>query len=211
MLQNDSDSWLKYTGHILREEGKTSKNPSDTASRCVPSGKIHTNKGVTYCTFKDRATSLGISPLTYERFLNLTDEDVAKFIYSYYKDVSGSSLPDSIALAMTEANWLSGPSKSWEHLYKSLSSFGVVTSSQKDAISKVDKISEQLLFDEFIKVRKQYLQSLLNSPKYAMNTGWIPRLKRFYDNFSPSVIGAKKKIGDSITLSDIINSIFTNN
>jgi hypothetical protein len=193
MLYNDSNNWLKFTQHILKYEGGLSKRASDeSASKCVQAGQFHTNKGVTFCTFKERADKLGISPVTYERFLNLTDEDVAKFIYAYYNGVNGSSYPDSIALAMTEASWGGGPV--FAQLYKALSNLGQPVSTKKDSIIAVDKLPERMVFDEFIKIRKQYLQTLMLSPKYSMNVGWIPRLQSFYDNFNPDVIGSKKKL-----------------
>lgn len=210
MLYNDSNSWLNYTGHILREEGKTSKNPSDTASKCVQSGQYHTNKGVTFCTFKDRATKLNISPVTYERFLALTDEDVAKFIYSFYNNVNGSSYPDSIALALTEIGWMGGPDRPFTILYQALSNLGQPVTNKKDSVIAVDKLPEKVLFDEVVKLWRQYLETLMKSPKYAMNKGWIPRVKKFYDSFNPDVIGSKKK-NSGFVLSDIIDYIFGNN
>lgn len=209
MLYNDSNEWLDYTSHILREEGKTSANPTDKASKCVPTGQIHTNKGVTYCTFKERASTLGISPVSYERFLNLTDEDVAKFIYSFYNAVQGSNFPDSISLAMTEAGWMSGTDRAFTHLYDALKNLGQTANSKTEAVQKAKILPEKVLFDEYIKLRRQYLQMLLKSPKYATNTGWISRLQRFYDKFNPDVIGSKKK-NSLFNLSDIIDSLFGN-
>lgn len=194
MLQNNSNIWLDYTSHILREEGKTSSATSDTASKCVPAGKIHTNKGVTFCTFKTLAGSLSISPITYERFLNLTDEDVAKFIFSYYTMVDGAKFNDSLALAMTEAGWGSGTTRAYQHLYNSLKTFGITVSGKKEAQQEAQKLNESLLFDEYIKQRRKYLLNLMESPKYSMNTGWIPRLKRFYETFKPESLNSKKKI-----------------
>ena len=194
MLQNNSNSWLNYTSHILESEGKTSSSAKDTASKCVPAGKIHTNKGVTYCTFKTLAASLNISPVTYERFLNLTNEDVAKFIFSYYTMVDGAKFNDSLALAMTEAGWMSGSAKAYQHLYDALKELGVNVSTKKEAQEQAQKFNDTLLFDEYIKQRRKYLLMLLQSPKYSINTGWIPRLKRFYETFKPDSLKSKKKI-----------------
>jgi len=206
MLYNDSENWLKFTQHILNYEGKLSKLASDlSAAKCVQAGQFHTNKGVTFCTFKERASTLGISPVSYERFLNLTDDDVAKFIYSYYNGVSGSSYPDSLALAMTEASWGGGPIQ--KQLFTALNNLGQKVTTKAESIIAVDKLPEKVIFDEFIKVRKAYLDMLLKSPKYSMNKGWIPRLKSFYDNFNPDVIGSKKK-NSYFNLSDIIDSLF---
>jgi lysozyme family protein len=208
MIYSDSDNWLKYTNHVLREEGKTSKDPNDKGpASCVKPGQIHTNKGVTFCTFRDRADKLGISPVTYERFLALTNEDVAKFIYSYYNQINGSSYPDSIALALTEINWMSGPDRPFKILFQALSNLGQPVTTKKESIIAVDKLPEKVLFDEIIKERKKHLESLLKSPTYANNTGWIPRLKRFYDSFNPDVIGSKKKL-TAVLLFPILLVIF---
>ena len=206
MLYNDSNLWLDYTNHILKFEGKTSKNPKDTASKCVPSGQIHTIKGVTFCTFKDRASILGISPVTYERFLSLTDEDVAKFIYSYYNQVQGSKFPDSIGLFMTESGWMSGPDRAWKHLFDGLAELGQKVSSKEEAVQVVSKLPENVLFNELVKIRRQYLNALTSSPKYSeFKEGWNQRLRSFYDSFRPDGSGAKKKIRN---LDDIIRLIF---
>jgi lysozyme family protein len=152
---------------------------------------------------------LGISPVSYERFLNLTDEDVAKFIYSFYNAVQGSNFPDSISLAMTEAGWMSGTDRAFTHLYDALKNLGQTANSKTEAVQKAKILPEKVLFDEYIKLRRQYLQMLLKSPKYATNTGWISRLQRFYDKFNPDVIGSKKK-NSLFNLSDIIDSLFGN-
>ena len=195
MLTDNSNSWLKYTSHLLSEEGGKSSSLNDTASKCAPSpGKIHTNKGVTYCTFKTLANSLGVTPVTYERFLNLTDEDVAKFVYSYYTSVDGAKFNDSLALAMTEAGWMSGPTRAYQHLYDALKELGTTVSGKKEAQQEAQKFSDSLLFDEYIKQRRKYLLMLMSTPKYSMNKGWITRLKKFYEQFKPDVLNPKKKI-----------------
>ena len=66
MITATSNKWGDFTRHILRWEGKTSSDPRDTASSCYPGG-IHTNKGVTFCTFKALAGKLGITPVTHNR------------------------------------------------------------------------------------------------------------------------------------------------
>ena len=195
MLYNDSNKWQEYISHVIQWEGGFSKNPSDSAASCVPAGQYHTNKGVTYCTFKDRAGALGISPVTYERFLNLTDEDAAKFLYFYYNNVAGSKLPDSIALAMTEAGWGSGTDRAYKHLYQALSNLGQEAKNKGEAQAKSFLLPENVLFDEYTKVRRAYLNFLTASPKYApFKNGWNNRLLSFYSKFSPSGNQKKKLI-----------------
>lgn len=201
MLYNDSNNWVKYIQHVLSFEGQLDKDPRDTASKCVQAGQYHTNRGVTFCDFKDRAQSLGISPVSYERFLNLTDEDSAKFLYSYYKDVKGSDLPDSLALAVTEAGWGSGVERAYKHLYDALKNLGQTATTKQEARDKSKLLPEKVLFDEYIKQRRLYYDFLTSSPKYApFKNGWNRRLKSFYDSFNPDVIGQKKKLGLGLAL-----------
>ena len=207
MIYNDSNKFLDYTKHILRWEGKTSKDPKDTASKCVDAGQIHTNKGVTFCTFKDNALRLNITPVTYERFLNLTDEDVAKFIYSYYKNVGGQNFNDSLALAMTESAWGSGTERAYKHLYDALEDLGQKATTKTEAVINASKIPEKVLFDLYLSKRREYLQFLGKSPKYSkFIDGWMNRFKSFYTNFNP--INSEKKKNNNFTLADFINNLF---
>ena len=191
MISAYSDKWISFVKHILKEEGGTSKNPNDTASSCVDKGKIHTNKGVTFCTFKDKAAKLKIEPVTYERFLNLTDEEAALFIYSYYNTVKGNLFPDSVALVLTNIAWLSGPARASQLLFKGLAELGQTAKSFDDAAIIINKFNdEKIIFDEITKQYQTYLKTLLKNPKYSTFTGWLPRLKRFYEEFLPE----KKKL-----------------
>lgn len=196
MLYNDSNNWQNFIKHVLYWEGGTSRSPKDTtAAKCVEAGQIHTNKGVTYCTFKDRADKLGISPVTYERFLNLTAEDSAKFLYTFYNSVNASKFSDSLGLALTEAGWMSGSDRAFKHLYDALKNLGQDAKNKTEAIEKSKLLPEKMLFDEYVKVRRAYLNFLTSSPKYApFKNGWNNRLKSFYDNFNPETLSGKKKL-----------------
>lgn len=189
MIASGSNKWLDYTKHILKWEGKTSSDPKDlSAAKCVNAGQIHTNKGVTYCTFKAQAANLGIVPVTYARFLKLTDQDVAKFIYSYYNSVNGSSLPDSIALSLTEAAWGSGKDRAFQHLKEALADLGKIAKSNTGAITLANDVPEKDLFNAYFKRRYNYVVNQLgNSAAYAKyKNGWANRLNDFYQNFIPS-------------------------
>jgi lysozyme family protein len=185
MINAASTKWGEYTRHILRWEGKTSSDPRDTASSCYPGG-IHTNKGVTYCTFKTLAPSLGISPVTHNRFLKLTDQEIGLFIYEFYKNVRGPELPDSVALAATEAAWGSGPGRSLQHLRDAVKDLGRPANTTTQAIQSAKTIPEKQLFNSFQARRKAYIQSLGSQSKYAsFLKGWMNRLKAFNTNFTP--------------------------
>ncbi len=192
MLTSSSKYWQDYTKHILKWEGKTSKDPRDTtAARCVSPGMIHTNKGVTYCTFKEMAASLGITPVTHARFLKLTDQEVGRFIFRFYQNVNGQKWPDSLAVAMVEAAWLSGKQRAEKHLLDALADLGQTVYTITDAERAVKSIPEQKLFDAYLKRRRAYLIDYLgNSPKYAVfKKGWNNRLTEFQTKYRPGAGG----------------------
>ena len=186
MLSNSSNAWLQYSRHVLKWEGGTSSDPRDGAASCYPGG-IHTNKGVTYCTFKQMAPQLGITPVTHQRFLSLTDAEIAKFQYRFYELVNGAQFPDSIALAMTEAAWGSGPSRPWRHLYDALGDLGKRVTTRQQAIQEANKVNESRLFDAYHRRRLTFLVDTLGSQaQFAMyRNGWRNRQNAFYRQFAP--------------------------
>lgn len=193
MLTSSSKYWQDYTRHVLKWEGKTSSDPRDTtAARCVSPGMIHTNKGVTYCTFREMAASLGITPVTHARFLRLTDQEVARFIFRFYDNVNGSKFPDSIAVAMVEAAWLSGKQRAEKHLLDALADLGQTVYTIADAQRAAKTVNEQKLFDAYVNRRWAYLIDYLgNSPKYAVfKNGWRNRLNDFKTKYRPGGGGA---------------------
>lgn len=208
ILQNNSEKWLDYVEHVLYFEGGLSKDPRDTASKCVKAGQYHTNKGVTFCTFKELAPSLGISPVTYEKFINLSDYEVGKFIYKFYEKIQGSKFPQEIALLLTEIAWMSGSARAFQHLKDALKKLGVETDSVAQMINAVSKMDEKKVFDALKLERKKYFDFLTSSPKYApFKKGWDNRLTRFFSKFIPSIEG-KKKSSNTFTLSDFFGALF---
>ena len=188
MIASNSNTWLNFTRHILRWEGKTSSDPRDTAAKCYPGG-IHTNKGITFCTFKQLASKLGITPVTHDRFLQLTDQEVGLFIYEFYNSVRGPELPDSLALAATEAAWGSGPGRALQHLRDSVRDLGLPATTTSVAIRSAANIPARQLFDAYQARRKAFIESLGAQPKYAMFLrGWLNRLRSFNTRFRPAAL-----------------------
>ena len=186
MIASNSTTWNNFTRHILRWEGKTSKDPRDTAASCYPGG-IHTNKGITFCTFKQLAGKLGITPVTHARFLKLTDAEVGLFIYEFYNSVRGSELPDSVALAATEAAWGSGPGRAFQHLRDSVRDLGKPAATTSAAIKSAGTLPARQLFDAYQTRRRAFIESLGAQPKYAMFLrGWLNRLRSFNTTFRPA-------------------------
>jgi len=188
MIASNSNTWNNFTRHILRWEGKTSKDPRDTAASCYPGG-IHTNKGITFCTFKQLAGKLGITPVTHARFLQLTDQEVGLFIYEFYNAVRGAELPDSVALAATEAAWGSGPGRALQHLRDSVRDLGKPVTTTTAAIKAASTLPQRQLFDAYQQRRRTFIESLGAQPKYAMFLrGWLNRLRSFNTTFRPAAL-----------------------
>ena len=192
MITSGSKLFLDYTAHVLKFEGKTSKDAQDTAASCAPfPGAFHTNKGVTYCTFKSLAGDLGISPVTYDRFLTLSDADVAKFIYRFYNSVKGDRFPNNLAIAMTEVAWGSGTARAFKHLRDAVKNLGYYVPGSGYTAQLADlvkTIPEKKLFDQYIIERRKFLDYLTSLPKYDQyKNGWTRRLNDFITQFTPAI------------------------
>jgi len=191
MINTNSNTWKAYVQHVLKWEGKTSSNQQDSASACYPGG-IHTNKGVTYCTFTKYASSLGITPVSHDRFLKLSDDEVGLFIYRFYKLVSGDKFSKDIALSLTEVAWLSGPSTAIKTLQKALNAMGrevaVDGKLGPQTIGAAKLANQKTLYEEFWKERERWLRALGSSSRYSRwLNGWLNRLNSFTGKFSPGL------------------------
>jgi lysozyme family protein len=111
----------------------------------------------------------------------MTDDEVGRFIFEYYKNIRGSELPNSVAVAMTEAAWGSGQGRAFKHLRDSLSDLGRPVISNSQAIQAAAQVPEKRLFDAYFNQRLNYLANTLGSqPKYGMfRRGWINRQNAF--------------------------------
>lgn len=178
-----------YLSYLLQEEGGRSSNPKDSAVRCAPyPGAVHTNKGVTFCTFKAYAANLGITPVTHARFLSLSNADAAKFLFMYYQDVGGVLLPDWLGLSLTEVAWGSGREVAAKTLQRALNALGntlvvdgVIGPLTRQAVSNADK---KALFDAFWEERDRWLRGLDDWQTFGKN--WSARMARFIKKFAPA-------------------------
>lgn len=174
----------KYTKHVLSFEGKLSNDPDDTAASCAPKkGAFHTNKGVTFCTFMKNALSLGMAR-TYQRFLNLSDADVAKFILLFMESADASELPTPLALSVTEAAWGSGPVRAVKHLQDAINNLGgkvnVDGDLGKETLKAALLLDPAKLYAEYWKERLEFVNLLLANKVYAKwKNGWLRRIKSF--------------------------------
>lgn len=192
-MQFTSNKFNDYFRNIvLKWEGKTSSDRRDTAVTCAPfAGAVHTNKGVTFCTFKAKARKLGISPITHDRFLALTEDEVKRFVWDFMQGINADKFKDSVALALTEAAWMSGNSRAIRQLYEALNKLNyrlpVRDNLTQNVINIANNINENLLFNEYIKIRENFLYNILGkNPKYSWAVrGWRNRVEDFKKKYAP--------------------------
>jgi len=190
MINTNSNTWKAYVQHVLKWEGKTSSYPGDSAAACYPGG-IHTNKGVTYCTFKKYATKLGISPVTHDRFLKLSNAEAVKFMELFFANAQAGKFRKAIGLSMVEVSWMSGPSVAVRNLQTALKKLGkdvqVTGRIDQKTINAANLANQQKLFDAFWAERMRWLQSLSKWSVYGR--GWTNRKNAFVAKFAPSSLG----------------------
>ena len=195
-MENSSAQFQQFVKHILSFEGGLSKDPRDTAVRYAPfPGAYHTNKGVTYAAFASLGPKIGISPVNYEKFVKLSDQEVGKFIYEYYKSINGDKLPGSVGLSVTEAAWGSGPVPAIKQLQNALINLKKLSPGSADGkfgpktLAAVQATSETALYNEFWKVRRAFINSLTAQKSYAQyEKGWNRRIDSFLNTIKPVAI-----------------------
>lgn len=195
-MEISSAQFQQFVKHILSFEGGLSKDPRDTAVRYAPfPGAYHTNKGVTYAAFTALGPGLGITPINYEHFIKLTDQEVGKFIYEFYRSVSGDKLPGSVGLSVAEAAWGSGPVPAIKQLQNALINLKKLPPGSADGkfgpktLAAVQATSEKTLYDAFWKVRRAFINSLTAQKSYAIyEKGWNRRIDSFLNTIKPVAV-----------------------
>lgn len=192
-MEVNSAQFQQFVKHILSFEGGLSKDPRDTAVRYAPfPGAYHTNKGVTYAAFTALGPKIGVTPITYDHFIKLTDAEVGKFIYEFYKSVNGDKLPGSVGLSVAEAAWGSGPVPAIKQLQQALINLKKLAPGSADGkfgpatLRAVQATNEKALYDEFWKVRRAFINSLTAQKSYAIYAkGWNRRIDSFLNTIKP--------------------------
>jgi hypothetical protein len=178
-------------------EGGLSRATTDKASR-NPSPYVyngqkgwHTNKGVTYSTFKSLAPKLGYSD-TSNNFLTMPEDIWLKIAKNGYWDIINLDAVKSQAIANIMFSWMWGSGYAWRNrIQKYLQSKGISwnISDLKGLPNKLndltDKQGEKQTFDELIEQKKQFLLSL-GQP--ANEKGWMNRLNDL-KNYSYTLFG----------------------
>lgn len=179
MLTITSPLFQAYVKHNAAAEGGKSSNPKDTASKFVLPGQVHTNRGVTWNTYKSLASKLGLNP-DYNSFLNLTRDGAIKFIYQYYLD-NAKDLPDQTGIAVTESSWASGPSVASQNLINAVNTFGKNVKSRKNAAMAAKTIDDKKLALAVNFEQKKFYQSLVDRDPVQYGSfikGWQDRANR---------------------------------
>lgn len=174
-----------------------SNNPAPYSWKDPKDGVIktgwHTNKGVTWGTFKGSASKLGYE-ITANNFFLMPDAIWLKIAKLLYWDVLGLDNCKSDAVAIVMFSWQWGSGYAWRTRVQTyLKSKNIVWDKTTKQIANklnllIEKQGEQKTFTELIEQKRQYLVGL-NQP--ANLKGWLNRLNDL-SNFGNELI--KKKI-----------------
>lgn len=181
-------------------EGGLSNKTSDTASKSPSPYQHkgvygwHTNKGVTWETFKSASKIFGfaVNPLN---FLSMPDAIwVLIFTKMYAEPMQAHNCKsDAIGVALADFLWASGGAK--QQISKWLKSKYKVTIyngknfDMKIAVNFINTLDEKTAFLEIINVRRAYFKSL-NQPKNI--AGWLNRMNAL-EKFGLNLIKKKAK------------------
>lgn len=202
-------NYTKIVSFIKQKEGGLSSATTDTASKNPSNcgngsnGKpYHTNKGITWSTFKGLSSKLGYSA-TCDNFIKMPDSIWGK-IYKdgFWNPIQGDRIQNqAIANTFVEMNWGSGLGSvtrgtgtlGWlNSFFKKNYNQNLTTITQMvDFVNKLDdegKTPE--LFEKLNNFRATKYQSL-NQPSNLK--GWLNRLDSFYLMNKPYAISKKTK------------------
>jgi lysozyme family protein len=192
MLSISSPLFQAYVKHNAAAEGGKSSNPKDTAAQYVQPGQVHTNRGVTWNTYRSIASKLGLNP-DYNSFLNLTKNGAVKFIYQYYLD-NAKDLPDQTGIAVTESAWASGGERGTINLINAVNSFGKNVKTRKAAAMAAKTIDDKKLAIAVNAEQKKFYEFLADKDPVQYGSfikGWKDRA----DRLSALIQNAKPAVG----------------
>jgi hypothetical protein len=195
MLQNTSKEWNDYYDFLAYWEGGLSKDQTDYAHTQRPNGDYHTNRGITWDTYKTLAPLVNISN-DYNTFVNLTREQAKKISNYYFNNSSAAKFTNpAIAFLYFEIEWGSG-NYAPNHLKAALKNLGYQEATNNKLAQNIilaNKINQSDLYNELLKVREGfYRQIVLNDSKQKRNLdGWLNRLNSFITKFPKSNIQKK--------------------
>lgn len=171
--------------YIQKAEGGLSRATSDSAS-ANPSPYVykgqtgwHTNRGITWGTFKDLSPKLGYE-ISEQNFIYMPDDVWYKIYKGGFWDAVKGDLYQSqaIANAVVDFAWAAGTGGSKKSLIKFLKSKDVTADGPQtiaEGFNKlVEKEGENKVFNDLIDHRKAFFKSL-NQP--ANEKGWLARME----------------------------------
>jgi hypothetical protein len=200
-----------FIPYLLDVEGKTSRDPDDSASQFVPAGAIHTVKGITFPKFVTAMNKLGL-PSSYSAFLNMDMETYKSVLSVEYFDNPALSgwwklyqVKPTIALFFIDWAYNRGNggfendiAKYQRNVLKIVDSDITIPESFSN-FRKSQYTQDQLLVGLFwrrLAVYKKLDEIRVAKGKDSVYKGWANRVKKFYTRFaSPSVIARLKKQG----------------
>ena len=176
--------------YIKRWEGGLSRDQNDPAAvDPVPDGSgYHTNKGVTWNTFKGLASRIGYSP-TAALFYKMPD-NIWLGIYKigYWDPMNGDKInSQGIAELLADWAWGSGPGTAARYVQRYLVGKGYKIAvdgafgpaSTKALNDQIKKAGAAAVFNDLYNARLNFLKSLGGWQHYG--TGWTNRMKDFYN------------------------------
>ncbi len=195
--QEDCNTFEKRINEVLNFEGGYVNDPNDSGGE--------TNKGITFRTFQNTATSvLNIQP-THENFINLTTEQ-AKLIYKhqYWNSISCDEIIDGDLRFLLFDFYVNAGPNAIKQLKKTLNQLGynvvvngIMTQETLDIINSHNNVVE--LYNTFKQKRIDYYNSIVdnsvqkymikypnatatqvrNNSKKKYQTGWLNRANSF--------------------------------
>lgn len=170
--------------YLKRWEGGLSRATSDKASS-DPSPYVHegvtgwhTNKGVTWSTFKSGAKVIGYA-INKINFLQMPDLIWIKIFEQLYADPMSAKncISDAVGVALVDFLWGSGGAKKVVSNWLK-SKYGVIIYNGKNydmkkAVAFINTKDEKTMFLEIVNIRRAYYKSL-NDPGNIK--GWLARV-----------------------------------
>ena len=175
-----------YINHLGNFEGGLSKDPRDNAAkRGQTSDGYHTNKGVTYATYKALAKSvLGRNPSEAD-FKNLSRQDALKIVDHFGKKNNLDDLKDPAVASVLHSFYWGGMGAAMQNRVKksikdqlgvdvTFDSSGSLTSESVKTLNSLNSDQSSKVFDTLIGQRKAFLRNLDDYDAYGR--GWNRRL-----------------------------------
>jgi len=193
---------------IQAKEGGLTGHPSDSASSDpAPCGydpkydaPYHTNKGITWTTFKSNADKLGYTP-SCSNFLNMPNEIWEAIYKNGYWDKLNADAIDNQGIANAYVTWAfgSGVGGARSLMRKMLREQYGYSNAQVDSTNKITAILNKLsrqnakaLFNNMVETRRNFFIQI--SPPGSNNQtflqGWLNRLEDFRVKNAGFVTGA---------------------